>query len=88
MLGTPIILRERYLASFALARVGCNGIFPEARLPAFLKLLRAQSDAERHLGLEAAEASLDSRNMGFRIVGPEYQGLKKEQKIMDARNIW
>lgn len=54
---------------------------PEARLPVFLKLLRAQSDAERHLGLEAAEASLDTRGMGFRTVGPEYQGLKERAKL-------
>jgi len=54
---------------------------PDARLPAFRKLLRAQSDAERHLGLEAAEASLDTRGMGFRIVGPEYQGLKERAKL-------
>ncbi len=54
---------------------------PDARLPAFLKLLRTQSDAERHLGLEAAEASLDTRGMGFRTVGPEYQGLKERAKL-------
>ncbi|MDH5570803.1 MAG: hypothetical protein OEY89_03495, partial [Gammaproteobacteria bacterium] len=54
---------------------------PEERLPAFLKLLRAQSDAERRLGLEAAEASLDTRGMVFRTVGPEYQGLKERAKL-------
>jgi hypothetical protein len=54
---------------------------PEVRLPAFLNLLRAQSDAERHLGLEAAKASLDAHGIGFRIVGPEYQGLKERAKI-------
>ncbi len=54
---------------------------PDARLPAFLKLLRAQSDAERHLGLKAAEASLETRGMGFRTVGPEYQGLKERAKL-------
>jgi hypothetical protein len=54
---------------------------PDARLPAFLKLLRAQSDAERHLGLEAAAASLDTRGMWFRFVGPEHQGLKQRAKL-------
>lgn len=54
---------------------------PEARLPAFQKLLRADNDAERRLGLEAAEASLDTRGLGFRTVGPEYQGLKERAKI-------
>lgn len=54
---------------------------PVTRLPAFLKLLRAPSDAERRLGLEAAKASLDTSGMGFRIVGPEYQGLKERAKL-------
>jgi len=54
---------------------------PLIRLPAFLKLLRAPSDAERRLGLEAAKGSLDTRGMGFRIVGPEYQGLKERAKL-------
>lgn len=54
---------------------------PEARLPALLKLLRAQSEADRSLGLKAVSAALDSHGMGFRIVGPEYQGLKERAKL-------
>lgn len=54
---------------------------PQARLPAMLKLLRASGDAERRLGLKAMGAALDSRGMGFRIVGPEYQGLKERAKL-------
>ena len=54
---------------------------PEARLPAILKLLRAPRDAERRLGLKAMGAALDSRGMSFRIVGPEYQGLKERAKL-------
>ena len=54
---------------------------PEARLPAMLKLLRASGDAERRLGLKAMGAALDSRGMGFRIVGPEYQGLRGRAKL-------
>ncbi|MBI5558481.1 MAG: hypothetical protein HY885_12675 [Deltaproteobacteria bacterium] len=54
---------------------------PEARLPAMLKLLRAPGDAERRLGLKAMGAALDSRGMGFRIVGPEYQGLRERAKL-------
>jgi hypothetical protein len=54
---------------------------PDTRLPALLNLLRSQSDAERHLGLVAAAASLDTRGMGIRIVGPEYQGLKERAKL-------
>ncbi len=54
---------------------------PEARLPAMLKLLRAPGDAERRLGLKATGVALDSRGMGFRIVGPEYQGLRERAKL-------
>lgn len=54
---------------------------PEDRLPALLKLFRAPRDAERRLGLKAMGAALDSRGMGFRIVGPEYQGLKERAKL-------
>ena len=54
---------------------------PEARLPAMLEFLRASGDAERRLGLQAMGAALDSRGMGFRIVGPEYQGLKERAKL-------
>lgn len=54
---------------------------PEARLPALLSLLRASSDVERRLGLQAAEAALETSGMGFRIVGPEYQGLKERAKL-------
>jgi len=54
---------------------------PEARLPAMLKLLHGPRDEERLLGLKAMRAALDSRGMGFRIVGPEYQGLRKRAKL-------
>lgn len=54
---------------------------PEARLPAMLKLLRASGDAERRLGLKAMDVALDSRGLGFRIVGPEYQGLRERAKL-------
>lgn len=58
---------------------------PEERLPAFLMLLRAQSDAERRLGLEAADAALETQGIGFRIVGPEYQGLRERAKLWTPR---
>lgn len=54
---------------------------PEARLPAMLRLLRAAGNEERRLGLKAMGAALDSHGMGFRIVGPEYQGLKERAKL-------
>lgn len=54
---------------------------PEIRLPAVIKLLRAPRDAERRLGLKAIGAALDSRGLGMRIVGPEYQGLRERAKL-------
>lgn len=54
---------------------------PEQRLPALLALLRGRSDAERLLGLKALGSALDTRGMGFRTVGPEYQGLQERAKL-------
>lgn len=54
---------------------------PEIRLPAVIKLLRAPTDAERRLGLKAIGAALDSRGLGIRMVGPEYQGLRERAKL-------
>ncbi|HYN54227.1 MAG TPA: hypothetical protein VES38_05935 [Methylotenera sp.] len=55
---------------------------PTERLPAMLQLLRSHVDTERQLALKAMEAALDTRGMGFRTVGPEYQGLK------ERANLW
>lgn len=49
---------------------------PEERLPAMRALLRSSSDADRRLGLRAIESALDSQGRGFRVVGPEHQGLR------------
>lgn len=54
---------------------------PEARLPALLRLLCGTEDAERQLGLKAMRVALDSCGRGIRIVGPEYQGLRKRAKL-------
>lgn len=54
---------------------------PEQRLPALLALLRGSTDAERLLGLKILDTALDTRGMGFRTVGPEYQGLKERAKL-------
>ncbi len=54
---------------------------PQTRLPALLNLLRASNDEEKRLGLKAMSAALDTRGMGFRIVGPEYQGLKERAAL-------
>lgn len=59
---------------------------PEQRLPALIALLRGESDIERILGLQVLNAALETRGGGFRIVGPEYQGLKQRAKIWVPAN--
>lgn len=54
---------------------------PESRLPALLSLLRSANNAERQLGLKAASTALNDTQGGFRIVGPEYQGLKNRARL-------
>lgn len=54
---------------------------PQVRLPALLKLLRSSLEAERNLGIKAMLAALVSDGTGFRIVGPEFQGLKGRAKL-------
>lgn len=54
---------------------------PMDRLVVFRKLLQAPSDAERQLALDAANSSLNTQGMAYRIVGPEYQGLKERAKL-------
>ncbi len=54
---------------------------PEQRLPALTRLLRGTTDAERLLGLKALAFALDSNGVGFRTVGPEYQGLQERAKL-------
>lgn len=54
---------------------------PAERLPALLPLLRSSSDKERELGLNCIEAALDTHGRGYRIIGPEFQGLKPRAKL-------
>lgn len=54
---------------------------PAERLPALLPLLRSTSDKDRALGLSCLGAALDTRGLGYRIVGPEFQGLKPRAKL-------
>ncbi len=54
---------------------------PQERLPALIKLLSSHADAKRLLGLKAAAAALDSHGGGFRIIGPEYQGLRERAAL-------
>ncbi len=54
---------------------------PEVRFPAMLKLLRANEDTVRRLALKAMEVALNTKGMGSRIIGAEYQGIKKRAKL-------
>ncbi len=69
----------------ALFRIGpeaaATEASPEQRLPALLEILRGSTDAERLLGLKILDSTLDTHGMGFRTVGPEYQGLKERAKL-------
>ena len=69
----------------ALFRIGpeaaATEASPEQRLPALLAILRGSTDAERLLGLKILDSALDTHGMGFRTVGPEYQGLQERAKI-------
>ena len=53
----------------------------DERLPALLPLLRSTSDKERALGLSCLDAALATGGHGYRIVGPEFQGLKPRAKL-------
>jgi len=50
---------------------------PQERLPAVLEMLRSDDDKMKRIGLKVAEASLNTTGGGFRIIGPENQGLKE-----------
>lgn len=63
---------------------------PKDRYPAMLELLRASTAAERRLALKAMQSALSTTNRGFRIVGPEYQGLKERANLWapDTNDEW
>ena len=54
---------------------------PAERLAALIPLLRSSFDKERELGLSCMEAALETRGRGYRIIGPEFQGLKPRAKL-------
>jgi hypothetical protein len=60
---------------------------PQQRIAALCELLQSKTYQERSLGLNAARTALDSRGMGFRLVGPEYQGMK-ERAALWAPTTW
>lgn len=63
-----------------LFRIGPENAATEAspieRLPILLELLRSDDDLKR-VGLKVAESALQASGRGFRMVGPEYQGIKE-----------
>ena len=54
---------------------------PAERLPALLSLLRSPDEAPKRLALKAVDVALENRNNGYRVVGPEFQGLKGRAKL-------
>ncbi len=65
----------------ALFRIGPEWAATEAspteRLPILLELLRSDDDGLKRMGLKVAESALQTSGMGFRIIGPEHQGIKE-----------
>lgn len=54
---------------------------PQKRIEALRAMLFADSDVVRLLGLECATVAVQMIGSGFRIVGPEYQGMKPRAKL-------
>ena len=65
----------------ALFRIGPEWAATEAspteRLPILLELLCSDDDDLKRMGLKVAKSALQTSGMGFRIVGPEHQGIKE-----------
>lgn len=65
----------------ALFRIGQEWAATEAspteRLSILLELLRSDDDDLKRMGLKVAESALQTSGMGYRIVGPEHQGIKE-----------
>ncbi len=55
-------------------------VAPSRRLPVLEETLKSEDDDERRLGLKACETALSTHG-GFRIIGPEYQGLRPTAKL-------
>ena len=54
---------------------------PSRRLPALLEMLRSDDDDLKLMGLRVAEAALNISGGGYRIVGPEHQGIKESAAL-------
>ena len=69
----------------ALFRIGLESAATEAspteRLPALLEMLRSDDEDLKRMGLKVAESALQTSGGGFRIVGPEHQGIKERASL-------
>lgn len=54
---------------------------PSERLPALLEMLRSDDDDLKRMGLKVAESALQTSGRGFRMVGPEHQGIKERAAL-------
>ncbi|MHB1090742.1 MAG: hypothetical protein ACYC0U_06750 [Ilumatobacteraceae bacterium] len=58
---------------------------PAERLPALLEMLRSGDNDLKRLGLKVAEAALQDPARGFRIVGAEFQGIRKNASLWEPK---
>lgn len=54
---------------------------PTERLPILLELLRSDDDDLKRMGLKVAESGLKTSGMRFRMIDPEYQGIKEKAAL-------
>ena len=54
---------------------------PSERLPVLLEMLRSVDDDLKLMGLKVAEAALNTSGSGYRIIGPEHQGIKERAAL-------
>ena len=54
---------------------------PSERLPVLLEMLRSVDDDLKLMGLRLAEAALNTSGSGYRIIGPEHQGIKERAAL-------
>ena len=73
------------LFSPAYGRLAPTEVAPADRFPILKEAFESGSRARRLLALEAGKIGLQSMNRWHRTVGPEYQGLRKEPKLWEAK---
>lgn len=58
---------------------------PTERLPILQEMLRATDANWKRIGLKAAESALDTSGHRFRIIGPEFQGVKERASLWQPK---